>query len=221
MRYDTIREFMSLKADCEFCSQPLSTRIISRNVPNHLPSFIMDFNDSKFFNGFELVANQMIKDMKDIPQISYHSAIDGDEIGFFYKFKDTVRMIYSVNVDTNKISNITVDRMQRIVWDHKPLIIRNCNTKSCQDIKQGYACESTALHLERKSNRFLPTSLDIEVLSIGFRDKTYMLSSSKSLNGTFLVCKSEVIKKLPFMPLYPIKGADNITNKIKTIITFS
>lgn len=217
----SIREFMSLVPDCQFCGQPLTTRLIGKSVPNHHPQYEMDFDGTEFYDEAQRLAAQLMKRLGDDPQVSYHSMLDKDILGYFYQIQDKVRPIFFINIDTGIVMGSEVDKVQNVIWDHKLVLTRHCNSEECRPLKRGYVCESTPLYLERKKCALIPTSIETEVYNIKIRDKVFSLMSSPSLKGTFLVTGGDLIQELPYMPLHRLRGADVITNKIKTIITFS
>ncbi len=220
-RLQSIRDLISLSPDCQFCGQPLVTRLIGKTIPNHHPSYEMDFDVTDFYDETQRVAAQLMNRMKGNPQISYTSTITEKSIDYYYVINSSARKILSVDLDSGVVSGNSVDNIQNIFWDHKLVLTRHCNGEACKAAKRGYVCESSSLYLERKKPAIVPFSLETEVYSIQIREKIFSLMSSPSLKGTFLVCGGDLIQELPFMYLYPIKGADVITNKIKTIITFS
>lgn len=217
----SIREFMSLVQECQFCGQPLTTRLIGKSVPNHHPQYDMDFDGTEFYDEAQRLAAQLMKRLGDEPQISYLSGFGNNELRYYYQLGQTVRPILSIDIDTGKISGNSVENIQNVIWDHKLVLTRHCNSEICKPLKQGYVCESSPLYLERKKCAIIPTSIETEVYSIKIRDKVFSLMSSPGLKGTFLVTGGELIQELPHMPLHRLRGADVITNKIKTIITFS
>lgn len=218
-RLQSIRELISLIPNCELCGNALSTRLVGKAVPNHHHSYEMDFDETEFYDEAQRLAKQLLKRMKGDPQISYHSDVTGNALNYYYDLNGASKLILSVNIDTNAITGNTTEHIQNIIWDHKLVVIRHCN--NCKVTKQGYVCESNPLYLERKKCSIIPFSIETEVYNLKIKDKIFSLMSSPGLKGTFLVTGSTMVKELPYIPLYPLRGAEVIENKIRTIITFS
>lgn len=219
MRFNRIIDFMALTPNCEFCGEPLNTRLIGKAVPNHHHSYEMDFDVTEFYDEAQRMASQLIKRLKGDPQISYSSDITDNTINYYYELSGTKKLILAINLENNLVTGNTVEHIQNILWDHKLVLMRYCG--KCKQDKQGYICESASLYLERKKCAIMPVSLETEVYNIKIKDKVYSLMSSPGLKGTFLVTGSQLIKELPYIPLHHLRGADVITNKIKTIVVFS
>jgi len=212
---------MQLAPECQFCGAPLATRLIGKSIPNHHPQYDMDFDETIFYDEAQRLAAQLMKRLGDDPQISYTSSFVDSKLGYYYQIGLLVRPILFIDVDTGAVTGNELANIQNVIWDHKLVLTRHCNSEVCKPAKQGYVCESSPLYLERKKCAIFPISIETEVYNVKIRNKVFSLMSSPGLKGTFLVTGGELIQELPYMPLHRIRGADVITNKIKTIITFS
>ncbi len=200
MKFKNIREYINLVPNCEFCGKPMST----------------DFETKQ----------------KNWSQgaIKYASGIVDNLLVFYYIFEGKKHFILSIDLDNNSVRGTSVDHIQKVIWDHELSIARYCNTEGCRDA-HGYVCQSSPLTLERKNSVIFPFWNFLEGITVKFGAKQYSLVSAQMLNKTFLYChpgqernfrpEKNIIKNLPLMPLYDIRGKDNIINKIKTILVFS
>lgn len=219
MRINKIKDFIAMTPNCEFCGETLATRLTGKAVPDHHHSYEMGFDATEFYDPAHRMANQLIKRMQGDPQISYVSDITGNSINYYYELQGVRKLIISIDLDTNQVTGNTVEHIQNILWDHKMVLLRFCG--KCKRNKVGYVAESSQLHFERRRSVIMPFTLDTEVYNIEIKDKVYSLMSSTSLKGSFLVSGADLIKELPYIPLHHLRGADIITNKIKTILVFS
>lgn len=200
IKFKTIREYINILPSCEFCGGPM-----------HL----------------ELLTKQ-----KKWPQgpITYTSGVVDNLLVFYYLFEDKKYFILSIDLDTNKVHGTSTDHIQKVIWDHELSIVRHCVSIECNEM-HSYVCQSSAITLERKNSVILPFWNFLEGITVKFGDKKYTLVSSQSLNMTFLYHHpgeernlypgKNIVKNLPLISLYNIKGKDNIINKIKTILVFS
>jgi hypothetical protein len=212
MKFQNIEQFNSLVPECQFCGHPLKTEFSSKSTLNFTPRYNMtfDWGDNKSKN----------------QTISY-SSVEGEELlTFQYDLQGVSRPIFSVNKKTGMVIG-DLTRVQKVLWDHKLSISRFCDSSICEASGNQYLSEASMLVLERMSKRLYPFFLSMEMLLIKPNDRSYGLITSYNNNifvdKTFLVAsrKNDIIAQLPIMHLHEIKGGDVITNKIKTLITFS
>jgi hypothetical protein len=217
MKFANIVEFENLKRNCEFCGSPLFTEFNPKKVPNIKPQYTMMF-DTTLFAGVP-----GISEVSPENQISYSSQDYQDIVSFYYDFQGRSNLIFSVEKQSNRIIG-DLDKVQKVLWDNKLHLVRLCKSTTCAENGNQYYLESSMLVLERIDKRLYSFRPEIEMLAIRPKENSFaLISPYNHKNKTFLVAveKSKIISQLPFMYLHRIKGGEVITNKIKTLITFS
>lgn len=200
IKFKTIREYINATLSCEFCGKLM---------------------------GIELLTRQ-----KNWSQgaITYASGVVDNLLVFYYVFEGKKYFILSIDLDTNEVRGTSIDHIQKVIWDHELSIVRQCADAECRE-NHSYVCQSSPISLERKNSVILPFWIFLEGITVKLNNKQYTLVSSRMLNMTFLYChpgqeinlrpEKHIVKNLPLMSLYSIRGKDNIINKIKTILVFS
>lgn len=221
MKFETVREFINLVDRCQHCGKEFTTEIVSKNSPMFSPSYTMTFDDTVFHDKDALRFRRAFKE-KVPGDITYESVDEGKYLHFCYKMNEITHKILSIHKDTNNIIG-DLDRIQKVFWDHKPVIRRQCYNMECLSKKCITLFEGTTLILERVHKKLFPFLLDHELLTIGHNDGIYGLATSHAEypNVTMLMSQHDTIKQLPPMDLYKIKGGQTIYNKIQTLINFS
>ena len=217
MKFQNIREFITLLDVCQHCGQPLSTKLSGKKTPNFLPKYNMDFGSTKFFNTMELDVDNAFKKSK---ATIYSSTLEDNHLIYQYEMSGQKHNILSIDIDTNQIVG-DLDRVQKVFWDNYLALSRECNNKACIDSGKLTVYLSSLFVLERKALKLFPFFLNVELLSVAFNDKIFGLMTVGEINQTFLMASKEVIKKFPPFHLYKIKGSETICNKIQTLVNFS
>jgi len=217
MKFGSIQEFMDLVPKCEHCGWVLGTFIKSKNIPTHAHGYTMGFDKTTFDDPFNIQLNAAFTDTS---QVTYHSIEDMKFLHFCYKINESLNPIFSIDKTTNAVKGDR-DKIQRVIWDHKPVIRKQCINDECHSLKRNYIYEGSPMVLERVNQRIYPFFLDTEVLTIGYNDSVYGLMTTYENRTTYLMAQHAMIKQLPETPLYRIKGSETIYNKIKTLINFS
>jgi|SRR5579885_2816300 len=218
MKFNTVRQFMELVPNCQYCGAKLQTSLKAKSAPNFLPRYKMNFDVTEFIDPFELELQNAFSSHTG-PSISYTSQQDEQFLHFCYKMDNREHKIFSVNVDTNELVGDR-DRIQKVIWDHKLVFSRHCPDPNCTQ-KNAYICDSAPLVMERVGKKVYPFFIAMEVLFISHNDTQYGLMTPYEMQATFLMARRDVIKQLPLMNLYKIQGSENIYHKIKTLVNFS
>ncbi len=199
MKFKTIREYMNLVPNCEFCGGTMGLELESKQR-----------NWSK-------------------GAITFSSGIVDNFLIFYYAFEGDKHFILSIDLDTNKVCGRSVDHIQKVFWDHELSIARQCSNKECAGKHGYVCQSSPLTlerknivilpfwnFLEGITVKF--GAKKYSLVSSQMLNSTFLYCHP--LEKSFSPEKN-IIKNLPFMPLHNIKGKDNIINKIKTILVFS
>lgn len=235
MKFDTIRHFGDLVPLCPFCNTALKTELSPRLTPDFRPKYNMTFTDTTFYDPLfkselmgvfgDQVSKVEDEEAKKRNTMVYTSTEDEDSITFQYEYLGRSHPIFSVAKDTNRIVG-DLDRVQKVIWDHKIHLMRYCDSQECQEKGNRYLSETSLVVLERVSKRLCPFHLNLEMAAITPKQRMYGLitpyNHAKN-HKTLLVAinKNEIISQVPIIHLHNIKNGEVLTNKIQTLITFS
>lgn len=229
MKFDTIEQYINLVPKCEFCGSTMKTSLSGSITPNYAPKYNMTFATTVFADDLwkqrleGLAGNGKIDD--NFHTMTYNDQETDELVTFSYSLMGASHPIMSIEKKTNRVIG-DLDRVQKVIWDHKLTLARHCEGPICHETGNRYLSETFPLVLERVSKRICPILLSLEMLAIKPKERTYGLITpynNGKINKTLLVAiqKNEIIKQLPIIHLHKIRGGDVITNKIKTLITFS
>lgn len=228
MRFETVEQFINLVPKCEFCGHTMKTSLFGRSAPNFHPKYNMTFTNTTFVDPWkhELMSKMGNGEIdNNFYTMTYSSQETDDLLTFYYNLVGESHPILSIEKKTNKVIG-DLNRVQKVIWDHQLMLSRHCDGPICHETGNRYLAETFPLVLERVGKRIYPVLLSLEMLAINLKGRTYGLITPynngkmyKTLLAVFQ--KNEIIKQLPIIHLHKIRGGDVITNKIKTLITFS
>jgi hypothetical protein len=217
MRFKNIKEFIELVPNCEFCGNRLNLTLKSKRYLNTNQTYNMTFTGTTF----DPVGTLNFLFSKDSSQVTYDSDQTDEHLNFYYQINGRKTRILFINKITNVVGGSERDWIQNVFWDHHLALALRCCTDTCALNKTNHFIESATLTFERKNRRICPPLLESEGVIVPLNGSYYGIVSSYDGNMSAVMGKSQLIKKIPLIPLYNIKDKQAIINKVKTLLIFS
>lgn len=217
MRFKNIKEFTELVPDCEFCGNKMTLTLKSKRFPNNTPTYDMTFTGTTF----DPIGALNFIFSKDSNQVTYDSDQTDERLNFYYQIHGRKTRILFIDKITSAVGGSGRDWIQNVFWDHHLALALRCCTDVCALNKTNHFIESAPLTFERKKQRICPPLLQSEGVIVPLNGSYYGIVSSYDGNMSAVMGKSQLIKKIPLIPLYNIKDKQAIINKVKTLLIFS
>jgi hypothetical protein len=222
MKLSTISDYMNLIDVCPFCGDRLTIELRGKQTPDFRPTYRMDFSQTHWMPQ-QLYLKGMLEDEGPPSHtMRFVSDLQGNALGFYYVLNGTKHRILSINITNNKVEG-DLDKVQRVVWDHRLTLARGCPHLEIDGPGgNSYVNTTLPLLLERKKSVIMPLWMDLEAFTIRLHDKPYMLGTHYSGNRTSLFSLEDrnTVVDLPLMNLHAMRDKEAITNKIQTMLVF-
>lgn len=123
-----------------------------------------------------------------------------------------------IHIETNKILS-DLDIAQKFIWKRSIELGLECVNEFCS----GFYCISTLpIAIEIKAQSIYSLKIKNEVLAVNINDTEYgLVNDYNRTNTTKLVTIGEVLREFPLININRMNGEQFISNKIKTMLTFS
>jgi len=218
-RFKTIYDVLNHNPICKFCNNDI------------IPCFRVLFNTNRYYSeAFHSILENSMKFKTHLTtpyknKVSCYTSSYEDNIlslNYFSSYDRSTTQICSINVKNN-INSGNLKEFSSHFLKNKVRISFSCFNQKCE--LSGYYFSTDKLYVDYKNNKLFDTIISNQTIYLRKNNYFYRLFTDSSNNQSNLLIKSykpyiNEMKQYPFIDVQKIATAEDIDNKIQTLLTF-